>query len=386
MDPRVVSCNDTVAPRAPEKEIDLRNLAITLSKRWKLIAGLTLGLWALTVIVILLLPSKYTAETIVMPPNQNSSISSALLGQLGSSSALASLAGPSLGIKNPGDMYVSLFRTQPVEYPLIQHFGLMTRYHKSRMSDTARAFESRSNVVLGSKDGLIHITVTDRDPKMAAQIANEYVDEFRKLSAHLAITEAGQRRAFFQQQLLEANGDLAAAEESMKSMEEATGVLEIDSQSRALVDSAAILREQINAKEVELQAMSSYATENNPQIITTERELNAMKAQIAQLAGKQKNASDIIVPKGNIPAAQMEYVRKMRDLKYYETVVEILARQFETAKLEEAEEGSIIQVVEDATPPDKRSFPKPVLFGAVGLALSFAISCGSCIFLEGIKN
>ncbi len=232
--------------------------------------------------------------------------------------ALASLAGASLGIKNPSEMYVSLFRSRTVEDSVIQRFGLMARYRKRRMSDARTAFETHSTVALGAKDGLIRITVRDRDPKLAAEIANGYVDEFRKLSANLAITEASQRRLFFQQQLLEARGNLTAAEEAMKSTQQSTGVLQIDSQAKALIESAAILRAQEVAKEVQIQAMRSFATEDNPELIIAKRQLAELQAQLGKLAG-QDSGSEFIVPKGKAPEVGMEYLRKFRDLKYNET-------------------------------------------------------------------
>lgn len=372
---------------ASVQEVHLLDLLIILSKRRKFILWFTLGVSILTTITVFLLPSKYTAETIVLPPGENSSLSSALMGQIGGSSALASLAGASLGIRNPGEMYVALFRTQPVEDALTQRFGLMARYHEKKLSDARRAFERHSTVVLGTKDGMIRITVTDRDPKMAAEIANGYVDEFRKLSAHLAITEASQRRAFFQEQLLEANGNLATAEEAMKSTEQSTGVLQIDSQARALIESAATLRGEIGAKEVELQGMRSYATDDNPQIVVAEEQHAALKAQLAQLTGKNANSSsDIIMPKGNIPTAQIEYIRSLRDLKYYQTIEEILAKEFEMAKLDEAREGAIIQVAEVAIPPDKRSFPKRTITLVLSTVLGFLVACGWCILTESWQH
>jgi uncharacterized protein involved in exopolysaccharide biosynthesis len=285
------------------------------------------------------------------------------------------MAGGSLGIKNPGDMYVSLFRGRTIEDSLIQRFGLMQRYHEKRLSDARRVFESRSTVVLGVKDGLIRISVTDRDPKLAADIANGYVDEFRKLSASLAISEASQRRAFFQQQLLEANGNLAAAEEAMKHTEQSTGILQIDSQAKSLIESAAILRGQIAAQEVELQGMTSYATEKNPQVVTAEQRLLALKAQLAKLSGTDSNpGSDIMVPKGNIPEAGIEYIRKLRDVKYYETIAELIAKQFEMAKLDEAREGAIIQVSDVAVPPDKKSSPHRSLLVVLMTLIAFVIA------------
>jgi uncharacterized protein involved in exopolysaccharide biosynthesis len=344
------------------QEIHLLDLLIILSKRRKFILCFTFGAAILTAIIVLLIPSKYTAQTILLPPAENSSLSSTLLNQLGGSSMLASIAGSSLGVKNPADMYVALFRIQPVEDALIRRFGLMARYHKKTIYDARRAFEDRSTVVLGVKDGLIRVTFTDRDPKFAAAVANGYVDEFKKLSARLAITEASQRRAFFQQQLLEANQNLASAEAAMEQTEQSTGVLQIDSQARALIQSAATLRGQIGAKQVELQAMRAYATPDNPEVVMAQQQLAALKAQLAQLGGTAANSSsDIIVPKGNMPAAQMEYVRKLRDVKYYQTIEEILAKQFEMAKLDEAREGAIIQVAQVAISPDKRSSPHRTL-------------------------
>jgi uncharacterized protein involved in exopolysaccharide biosynthesis len=357
---------------ATAQEVHLLDLLIILSRRRKFIFFFTIAVAVLAAATVLLIPNRYTAETIVLPPGQSSSMSSALLGQLGGSAALASAAGASLGIKNPGDMYVSLFRSRTVEDSVIQRFNLMDRYHEKRLSDGRRKFEDRSTVVLGVKDGLIRIGVTDRDPNLAAEMANGYVDQFRKLSADLAITEASQRRIFFQQQLLEANENLAAAEEAMKRTEQSTGVLQVDSQAKSLIESAAILRGQIVAKEVQLQAMRSYSTEDNPQMVTTGQELAALKAQLAKLSGTDENStSDIIVPKGNIPEAGMEYIRKLRDVKYYETITELIAKQFEMAKLDEARQGAVIQVVDVALPPDKKSSPHRSLIVVLMTLIAF---------------
>jgi tyrosine-protein kinase Etk/Wzc len=362
------------ATKEAGSEIYILDLLIILSRRRKFILWFTLGSAILAVIMTLLIPNRYTAETVVLPPGQNSSMSSALLGQLGGSGALASVAGAGLGIKNPGDMYVSLFRGRTIEDSVVQRFGLMGRYRTKKLSEARTAFEVRSTVALGVKDGLIRISVTDRDPKLAAEIANGYVDEFRRLSANLAITEASQRRTFLQQQLLEANENLAAAEEAMKHTEQSTGVLQIDSQSRSLIESAAILRAQIGAKEVQLQGMRSYATEDNPEIVEANQQLAALKAQLAQLSGKGGNSSsDFIIPKGNIPEAEMEYIRRLRDVKYYETIAELIAKQFEMAKLDEAREGAIIQVADMAVPPDTKSAPHRAFIVALMTLLAFFV-------------
>ena len=365
----------TTEPTESQPDPGLFDVLIVLSRRRNLIFFTTLVAAVLTAIVVFLLPSRFTATTLVLPPGQNSSLSSALMGQLGGSSTLASVAGASLGIKNTGDMYVSLFRSRTVEDGVIQRFHLMQRYHQTVLSTTRSEFEHNSTVLFGTKDGLIRITVTDNDPKMAADLANGYVDEFRKLSSGLAISEASQRRLFFQQQLLEAKANLSKAEEALKQTQESTGIIQLDSQARSLIESSSTLRAQIVAKEVQLSAMSSYATANNPERVVVEEQLSALKAQLAKLSGNgQSGETDPIVPKGKAPGAELEYLRKLRDVKYYDTISELIAKQFEVAKLDEAREGAIVQVADVAVPPDKKSSPHRLLSIILATLIAFVAS------------
>jgi uncharacterized protein involved in exopolysaccharide biosynthesis len=361
-------------PSLPETEVSLLDIVALLVGHKRFLARFVLGAAVLSIVVSFLLPVRYEAKIVLLPPTQNSSVGSALLGQLGGMGSLASLAGGSLGIKNPADMYVSLLTSRTVEDAMIRRFGLMQEYHEKRMSDTRKDFERRTTAVAGAKDGLIRISVEDRDPKRAAEMANGYVEEFRKLSASLAITEAARRRLFFEQQLQKAKDDLTEAEEAMRKTQQSTGVLQIDSQARSLIESAAVLRGQVVAKEVQIQSMRSFAAEDNPELILAKQELAALQSQLDRLAGSQPDVgSDINLSKGRVTEAGMEYLRRLRDLKYHETVYELLAKEFEVAKLDEAREGAIIQVVDAAVPPDKKSSPHRTLIVIAVTILSFFV-------------
>ncbi len=359
----------------PAQEMRLLDVLIILARRRRFIGWFTAGVTALTAIILFLIPNKYTATAVILPPAQDSSMSSALMGQMVGTGALASLAGSSLGIKNPAEMYVALFRSRTVEDALIRRFGLMARYHRKNMVDARKAFEDRTTVILGIKDDLIRVSVTDKDPRFAAELANAYVDEFRKHSDSLTLTAAAQRRAFFQQQLLNANEDLAKAEQAMKKMQQNTGVLQLDSQARALIEQAAILRAQIAAKEVQLQSMRSFETEDNPQYAMIEQQLDALRAQLAKVAGPDANTyGDIGLPKTNVPEAGIAYIDALRDLRYDETISELLTKQFEAAKLDEARQGTI-QISDVAVPPDKKSSPHRALLVALAAILAFLVAC-----------
>lgn len=359
-----------------DDEISLLDLLITLVERKRLILWTTVVCAALGLILSFILPQKYTAMVTLLPPQQSNSMSAAFASQIGSMSGLAALAGTSLGIKNPNDMYVGMLKGRTVEDAMIQRFGLMKEYGARNLTDTRKKFERYATVDGDSKDGLIHISVEDRDPQRAALLANTYVEQFQELSQHLAITEASQRRLFFEKQLEQAKDNLANAEEGLKETEQKTGMIQLDSQARALIESAVGLRAQIAAKEVQIQSMQTYATGENSQLVQARQELESLQAQLTKLGSSADNASDqLIVPKGRIPQAGLEFVRKVRDVKYYETIFEILARQFEMAKLDEAKEGALFQVVDAAIPPDQRSFPKRgyIVLGAVVVGLFVGI-------------
>jgi uncharacterized protein involved in exopolysaccharide biosynthesis len=352
-------------------EISLLDLLIVLAEQKRFIFSFTAVFAVLAIIVSLVLPKRYTATATLLPPQQNSSMGSLLASQLGS---LGGMAGGSLGMKNPNDMIVAELKSRTVEDAMVQRFGLMQEYHGKLLSDTRKVFESYATVDGSGKDGLIHISVEDRDPNRAAELANGYVDQFRKLSEHLAITEASQRRLFFEQQLEEAKDNLASAEEVLKQTEQKTGLIQLDSQTRALIESAAALRAQIAEKEVQIESMRTFATNENSQVIQTEQELESLRAQLAKLGGSESIDAGLMMPKGQVPVAGLEYVRKLREVKYRETIFDILARQFEVAKLDEAKQGALIQVVDAAIVPDRRSSPKRAIIVLAATMVGFFLA------------
>jgi tyrosine-protein kinase Etk/Wzc len=351
-------------------EVSLLDLLIVLAERKRSIFWITAIFALLAIVISFLLPVSYTATVTLLTPQQNTSMGAMLASQLGSLGGMAALAGGGLGLKNPNDMFVGMLKSRTVEDAMVQHFDLMHEYRKRYVSDARKAFEKHTDVDGSGKDGLIRISVEDHDPKRAADLANGYVDQFRNLSQHIAITEASQRRLFFEGELEQAKDNLANAEEALKATEQKTGLIQLDSQARALIESAATLRAQITEKEVQIQGMQTYATGENAQLVQAQRELEGLRAQLAKLGGSEDSSgSELIVPKGLVPEAGLEYVRKLRDVKYNETIFDILARQFELAKLDEAKQGALIQVVDPAIIPDKKSFPNR---GLIVICATFA--------------
>ena len=372
-----------------QTEISLLDITVVLVAHKRFLIRFVLGAAVLAILIALLLPVRYEAKIVLLPPQQNSSMASALLGQMGNLGGLGSLGALAggLGLKTPADMYVSLLTSRTVEDAMIQRFGLMAEYREKRMSDTRKEFERRTTAVAGTKDGLIRISIEDSDPKRAADLANGYVDEFRKLSESLAITEAARRRLFFDRELQQAKDELTVSEEAMRKTQQSTGVLQIDSQARSLIESAAVLRAQVVAKEVQIQGMRSFAAEDNPNLVLAKQQLAALQSQLEQIAGSHQDAgSDIVLSKGRVTQAGLEYLRRLRDLKYHETVFELLAKELEIAKLDEAREGEIVQVVDAAVPADRHSSPHRTLIVIGVTILAFFVAVFWVIVRQGLER
>ncbi|MFI5057704.1 MAG: GumC family protein [Candidatus Acidiferrales bacterium] len=356
---------------------------ILLAKRKSFILKFAGVAVILSVITVLLLPNTYTAKAKIMPPQQNQSMGAmAALSQLG---PLAALAGQGMGLRTPSDLYVALLRSDTVAYGLIDRFSLMSVYGKKLRIDARRSLEDRSEITAG-KEGVISISVDDRSPQRAADLANGHVEELEKLTKTLNMTEAGRRRLFFEREVRMANDDLATAEVALKQTEEKTGLILLDSQSKAIIGSLTSLRAAIAAQEVQVQAMRAFATAENPDLVMAEQQLAAMRGQLDRMERGRGKRSIADVPIENVPTVGLEYVRKYRDVQYHEALFQLLAKQYEAAKIDEARDTLFVQQLDKATIPERKSGPHRALIvlSVTFLALLVAILIAYC--LESLES
>lgn len=359
------------------------DILFILAQRKKLVLGLPLVCGALALGISMIMTPLFTSTAKIMPPQQQQSSSvAAMLGQFG---GLAGGAGGIANIKTPNDLYVGLLESRTVADNLIARFKLKERYESKTMDGARRALSGVSEISSGKKDGLLSISTTDRDPQFAADLANAYVEELAKLTQVMALSEASQRRRFFEAQLKDARDQLANAEVALRTTQEKTGMIQPDAQVQAIIGNAAQLKGTIAAKEVQLNAMRTFAARQNPELLRTQEELRGLTAQLAKLESKQQGSDgDFMVPTRTIPAVGVQYVRSIRNVKYYETVFELLAKQFELAKIDEAKESSLIQVLDKAVAAEHKSKPRRLLFALSGLIvgglLGLVLAVGEAIY------
>ena len=351
--------NDTTTPTEADDDIDLLDLLQTVvdNLRLLILAPLAIGLAALG--ISFAIAPTFTAKTSFLPPQQQQSAAASMLASLG---ALGGLAGAATGLKNPSDQYVAFMKSHSIKDALIDRFDLMTRYEAQFRANARTALDGNVQIASG-KDGLITVTVHDTDPQMAADIANAHVQELTKLLGRLAVTEAQQRRQFFEQQLLLAKEQLTQADIALKQTGVSSSVLK--SNPASAVAAVAGLQAQITAQEVKIGALRGYLAETAPDFKQAMTELANLRTQLAKQEKDQPTAAE---------PGQGDYVTKFRDYKYQETLFELFAKQFEMAKIDESREGATIQVLDKAEPPELKSKPKKALIAVIAtLASGFAL-------------
>lgn len=351
----------TMAPPETEAdgdEISLLDLLQVVVDNLRLIVLGALGAGVLALAVTYIIPPTFTAKVQFIPPKQQQSSAAAALSDLG---ILGGAAGAIAGVKNPADQYAALIKSKSVADALIAQFNLAERYDQKFKDKTRKELASNTRVTVGVKDGLISIEVDDDEPQVAADMANTYVTELRKLLNRVALTEAQQRRVFFERMVGEAKTNMVRAEQALKSSGVDSSALKVSATSS--LEGVARLKAQISVQEVKLAAMRGYLADTAPDFKQALTELAALRSQMDR--ADQGEAQS---------AGQSDYVARFREFKYQEALFTLYMRQFEVARLDESREGAVIQVVDVAEKPDRKSKPKRGLVAVLAtLAAGFAL-------------
>lgn len=376
MQPSVVnqpSAGKRLPRRTIESETSVVGIVIFLLRHKKMLGVLALLTAVIAVPGVMLWPPSYVAQAVILPPQPPQS-SMAAFASAAMGGGIASSLGSQLGLKNPADLYICILKSRTVFDHIIADFHLQKVYKKKLLSDVRAALSSRA-MFWSNKESLITISVKDRNPEFAAALANAFVEALYKENSRLALTGAAQKRAFFEQRLGLEKDALANAEVELKATQQSTGLLVPIGQAEVLIRSGAQLRTEIASRDVKLEAIRGYATEDNPEVQMLEREISALRGQQAKGETSGDPNSKLEISGARLPQASLQYIRKLREVKYHETLFELLAKQYEEAHLDEAKEAPLIQVLDQAVVPDRPSRRSRALSIMTAVVAALALGC-----------
>jgi tyrosine-protein kinase Etk/Wzc len=362
-----VSIHDSESGSVPS----LLDYLEVIARRFRMIAAITAAVAVISVIYSLTLPNIYSAKTMILPAQEDKNLSSAIMAQLG---GLAGLAGISVGSgSSTTDLYVSLMKSSAVKDPIIDRFKLMELYNERYRIDASNRLDKNAVITAGKKDGIISVTVDDKDPTRAAELANAYADELGKLVIRLNISGAGQNRIFLEERLTKARADLAMAEENLKSFQSKNKSIIATEQAKASIQQIVTLREQLLSREVQLNTLRRTYTESSQEVKNMAATVDHLRKQIARLEGSGNGS--VIPTVGAAPALGQEYIRLIRAFKTQESLVEFLTKQYEMTRINEAKDVPPFQVIQKAQRPERKTKPAraKMVLTATAAALFFSI-------------
>jgi uncharacterized protein involved in exopolysaccharide biosynthesis len=363
-------------PAAPAKsgdnptDLSFLDMLVVTAENLRLLVVAPLAIGVVTLGITFLIPPLFTGRTVLMPPQQQSTTAE-LLGSLGGLAGAATSALP--GLKNPADQWIGLLQSRTIADALIKRFKLRQRYEVEYMFEARQKLDARTNITSG-KDGLIMIEVSDGEPKVAAELANAYVEELQKLSKIIAVGEAAQRRLFYEGQLKDIKEKLDRAQQALQA-----GGVSIDAVKAspdAALTAVADVQAQVAAAEVKVGVLRGFQTDNSYELRQAQLELSALRAQLTKLLASDRSRAG----EGN------EYIARYRDLKYYERLFELLSKQYELARSDEARQGALIQVVDAAQVPEWKSSPKRALIAAFATAVGLIGTIVYLVMRESVRN
>ncbi len=344
-----------------------------LSIHRKLIATVTGSAMLLGLLCAFVLPVRYTSVTKIMPPRQVPS-TSALVNGISGVGSLGEVTSGGLSLRDPNAIYIGLLKSRTIADAIINTFNLEKVYRVKDMTAARKRLQANTTII-SEQSTLISISVTDSDKKRVADMASAYTEQLRALTKTLSLTEASRRRVFFEEQLKSQKEALLAAEVAFQQTQQRSGLVHLDAQANVLISSLGALRAKIAAKEVELQALRSYSTERNTDVQLAERELAAMQGEAAHLEQNGQPSGSSEMGLKDVPKAGLDYIRAQRELQYQQSLFDLLLKQYEAARLDEAKEAAVIQVVEPAIEPDSRSSPHRALVLLLFTIGGFLASC-----------
>ena len=358
-----------------EEELSLLDIFMTLWRRKWLIIFLSFIFGCFGIYRAFTSPFIYRAECRITPPS--SGRSGGFLAQLG---GLADIMGFS-ATASTGQMMIGILQGNSVVDTIIDRFNLMERYKQEIRLQARSATLRNLEATEDAKSGIISIAFLDRSPDIAADIANAFVDELQNKLRELSVRDAQQKRNFFESQLLQAQQELNTAENDLINYQRSRGLVSFNAQASAILASINSLRNRIASKNVEISTLSSYARRDNPRLRLAQSELEAMTKELRKLEEEQQKtdsygrnvSADLLSSIGQMPEMSIEHQKLVRALQFANTKYDTMLRQYENARLSEANDISTVQIIDPAMPPDYKYLPRRariiILSGMAGFAL-----------------
>lgn len=375
-----------------KKEIDIKDYLKILVKWRSIIVFNVIVITFLAIVISLVLPKKWTAVTTILPPSEESGsmgISALFGGGLGGMFGGGALSRMLPGMATLSDLFAKELQSRRIMKEVLKKNDLLNLYNIKLLDDALRKLKECTSISV-SPEGIISISITERTPELAAQIANSYVEELDRFNREVNMTVGKKNRLFLEQRLETVKKDLQAAEESLRVFKERHRTVSLSSEMSAAIEAVSNIKAQIMAGEVRLGMLYKYSSKNNPEIIRLQNKIAQLKIKEREIErkgkGKEGFGAGFSIPFSELPKVSLELARRQRNMEIQVTLYELITQEYEQAKIMEVRDTPTVQVLDRAAPPGKRSFPKRTKMVMIAFIFSISVGIGLTFLFEYAKK
>jgi capsule polysaccharide export protein KpsE/RkpR len=356
-------------------------LPLLWAKRRILVRSTIIGAVS-SIALALLLPVSYQSTVRIMPPDARSTGGTNMLA-VAMGGAPASIASGGLATltssRSPNARFMSILGSRTAQDDLINRFDLRRVYH-TKLYIYARKTLSRNTVIDDDrKTGLLTLTVTGNSPTQAHDLAAAYVEELNKSVANMDTSSAHQERVFLESRLKDIKQDMDAATTQLSQFSSRNATMDMQGQAAVTLNATARLQGELIAAESELDGLQAIYADENSRVREAHARVASLRQQLQALAGNGKGSSIDLDPGQPYPSLHelplfgATYSQLYQRAKIEETVFEALSKQYELAKVEEAEEIPAVKVLDPPDYPERKSFPPRTLIVLLGTFLAWLL-------------
>lgn len=352
--------------------------------------------FALGMLIAFLLPVRYQSSAQLMPPDSQSNSGLAMLAMMNAKTGggLGAVAGDLLGLKSSGAVFVGILNSRTVEERIVERFQLRRVYSVALAEDARKNLLENTGISEDRKSGIISITVTDRNPKRAAAIAQAYVQELNQLAAELSTGAAHRERVFLEGRLQSVKHDLDQASQEFSQFASKNKTMDLKEEARAMLQGAAAVEGELIAAESQLKGLQAIYTDDNPRVRSVQARVTELQRQLDRLGGDGKtdatqpavSTAELHPTITNLPLLGVPYANLYRRVQIQEVVYQTLTQQYELAKVQEAKETPSVKVLDAANVPESKSFPPRMLISVLGGFFMFGVAAAVVFARERWNN
>ena len=316
-----------------------------------------------------MLPDWFNSSALLLPPAEDTQpVINVSGGDAAAGFDISSLS-------TTADVLVRILNSPDISNRMVRRFNLMERFGANNLQEAGEELKDVVDIYK-TEEGLLYISVEDKDPEFAAQMANGFIEELDSLTKSVARIQAREKVEFFKARLEIANSQLEQARSDFQKFQTENKAIDFEEQTHLSMERAVALKVELEQIDIEVQLAARNLRPKDLELSQMKSRGDVIRERLKEIEYGGKESSFLSMPLNSIPMLRGKFEAFASKVKVAETLTSVLQQQMEQAKIQEAGlvEYSVLQYAQVSEMPSK---PDRVIL----LIIAYMVSLAAAVFL-----